>query len=43
MTVVQFNAGMEQHIHMHVLPRWFRDANFMTSVSHTRSMPKSFR
>jgi ATP adenylyltransferase len=33
-------AGMEQHIHMHVLPRWFGDANFMTSVSNTRIIPE---
>jgi ATP adenylyltransferase len=29
-------AGVTGHIHMHVLPRWPGDANFMTTVSETR-------
>jgi ATP adenylyltransferase len=33
-------AGIEQHVHMHVLPRWKGDANFMTSVADTRIVPE---
>ena len=29
-------AGVAGHIHMHVLPRWFGDSNFMTVVAETR-------
>jgi len=34
-------AGVEQHIHMHVLPRWKGDANFMSTVAHTRIIPEA--
>ncbi len=33
-------AGVLGHIHMHVLPRWSGDANFMTTVSETRLEPE---
>jgi ATP adenylyltransferase len=34
-------AGVAGHIHLHVLPRWVGDANFMTSVAETRVLPES--
>jgi ATP adenylyltransferase len=33
-------AGVAGHIHMHVLPRWPGDANFMTTVAETRVVPE---
>ena len=33
-------AGVAGHIHMHVLPRWFGDSNFMTVISETRVHPE---
>jgi ATP adenylyltransferase len=33
-------AGIAGHIHMHVLPRWSGDSNFMTTVSETRILPE---
>jgi len=36
-------AGVAGHIHMHVLPRWVADANFMTSVGETRVLPEDLQ
>lgn len=33
-------AGVAGHIHMHVLPRWQADANFMTTIGETRMLPE---
>ena len=33
-------AGVAGHIHMHVLPRWVADSNFMTTVGETRILPE---
>jgi ATP adenylyltransferase len=34
-------AGVAGHIHMHVLPRWVADANFVSVVGETRTLPES--
>ncbi len=34
-------AGIAGHIHMHVLPRWVADANFMSVVGETRILPET--
>jgi len=32
-------AGIEQHLHIHLVPRWRNDANFLTTVAETRIHP----
>ena len=34
-------AGVAGHIHMHVLPRWVADANFVSVVGETRILPET--
>ena len=34
-------AGIAEHIHMHVLPRWHADSNFVTVIGETRVLPEA--
>jgi ATP adenylyltransferase len=33
-------AGIAEHIHLHVLPRWSGDTSFITTISETRVLPE---
>jgi ATP adenylyltransferase len=36
-------AGIAEHLHMHVVPRWSRDTNFITVLGNARVLPESLQ
>jgi len=34
-------AGVEDHLHFHLVPRWHGDTNFITTLAHVRVLPEA--
>ena len=36
-------AGVDDHLHIHVVPRWIGDSNFIVTIGGTRIIPQALK